>query len=61
MCLTSACSDHEKLRVGASSQAVVSAWLSLKYHGDNRKVDAVMRGWLAASRAGKVLTPQPDK
>ena len=49
------------LRMAAASQAVVSAWLSLKYHGDNRKVDAVMRGWLAASRAGKVLTPQPDK
>ena len=30
------------------SQAVISKWLSLKYHGHNDKVDAAMRTWLDA-------------
>ena len=30
------------------SLAVISQWLSLKYHGHNDKVDAAMRTWLDA-------------
>jgi len=43
------------------SQAVISQWLSLKYHGHNSKVDAAMREWLDSRRAGHVNMPKPDE
>jgi hypothetical protein len=42
------------------SQAVISQWLSMKYHGHNDKVDGVMREWLESRRAGQVIMPDPD-
>ena len=41
------------------SQGVMSKWLSLKYRGDNDKVDAVMRAWLHARLAGTVIHVAP--
>ena len=35
------------------SQTVISQWLSLKYQGNNDKVDAAMRTWLDARQAGE--------
>ena len=43
------------------SQAVISQWLSLKYHGHNAKVDTAMREWLNARRSGRVCMPNPDE
>ena len=43
------------------SQAVISQWLSLKYHGHNAKVDSAMREWLNARRSGRVCMPNPDE
>ena len=43
------------------SQAVISQWLSRKYHGHNAKVDSAMRHWLSARRAGRVCMPSPDE
>jgi hypothetical protein len=34
------------------SQAVLSQWLSLMYHGHNAQVDSLMREWLNARRSG---------
>ena len=43
------------------SQAVISQWLSRKYHGHNAKVDSAMRHWLSARRAGRLCMPSPDE
>lgn len=43
------------------SQAVISQWLSLKYHGHNAKVDTAMREWLTNRRSGRVCLPNPDE
>ena len=43
------------------SQAVISQWLSLKYHGHNAKVDTAMREWLTNRRSGRVCMPNPDE
>ena len=43
------------------SQAVISQWLSLKYHGHNEKVDEVMRDWLHRRLTGRAMDPEMDE
>ena len=43
------------------SQAVISQWLSLKYHGHNEKVDEVMRDWLHRRLTGRPMDPEMDE
>ena len=38
----------------------ISKWLANKYDGNNDKVDAVMRKWLSARKAGIVAKLHPD-
>ena len=42
------------------SQSAISQWLANKYDGNNDKIDAVMRKWLSARKAGIVAKLSPD-
>ena len=37
------------------SQAVISQWLSSKYHGNVEKVDEALRAWLLLRKSGRTV------